>query len=84
MKKLKGQAVKNRLFLATLGLNMAGAVGFFALIGVFLDRKYHNDGYPLTLVASFLGLVYCGYEVWKAVREVNDQPPDNEKKKREG
>ena len=55
----------------TLGLNMAAGMAFFTYIGYRIDQA--RGGHLWTLVGMFLGLLYCGFEVWKLVREGNKE-----------
>ena len=52
----------------TLGTTMAVGVGVFTYLGYLLDQKT-GGGQMWTLAGIFLGLFYCGYEVWKVVRK---------------
>ena len=52
----------------TLGLNMAVGMGFFSWLGYVVDQKIKGGGIP-TLIGMFLGMFYCGYEVWKLIRQ---------------
>ena len=65
-----------------LGTNMAVGMAVFAGLGYYADRKM-GGGIRWTLCGMFLGLFYCGYEVWKVIRELNagsgarpSPPPD--------
>jgi len=61
-----------KIVMVTLGLNMAVGMGIFTFIGYFIDQKKGSE--PIgTLVGAFLGLFYCGYEVWKIIRRSNEQ-----------
>ncbi len=54
--------------LLSLGYNMLGGVLLFSLIGVWL---YKRSGSFLWVIGGiFLGLIYCGYEVWKSIRNL--------------
>lgn len=53
--------------LLSLGLNMATGMAVFSLLGYYVDKKTGDKGF-WTLAGMFLGLLYCGYEVWKLVR----------------
>lgn len=53
----------------TLGTQLAVGMVVFTLLGAWVDRK-RGGGYGFTLGGVFLGLFYCGYEVWKLVREL--------------
>ena len=61
----------------SLGLNMTAGMIMFSFIGHWVDQK-RGGGYIATLIGMFLGLFYCGYEVWKIVR--NTQQQDNKGK----
>jgi len=49
-----------------LGTNMAAGMIVFSFIGYKIDQKL--GGRAFTLIGMFLGLLYCGYEVWKIIR----------------
>ena len=59
----------------SLGFNMAAGMAVFTYLGYWLDQKM-GGGQGWTLAGIFLGLFYCGYEVWKLVRQVPKNPPD--------
>ena len=61
----------------SLGLNMTAGMIMFSFIGHWIDEK-RGGGYIATLIGMFLGLFYCGYEVWKIVR--NTQGQENQRK----
>ena len=61
---------KKSLPAISLGLNMAAGMAAFSALGYYWDQK-SAKGYQWTLVGMFLGLFYCGYEVWKIVKEAN-------------
>lgn len=54
----------------SLGWNMAVGMAVFTLIGYIIDQKIGSDQF-WTLIGIFMGLFYCGYEVWKLVRNTN-------------
>ena len=62
---------KNRSILTNpaiaLGTNLTAGMLFFSGIGYYVDHR-RGDGQAWTLVGMFLGLLWCGYEVWKLVR----------------
>ena len=60
----------------SLGLNMLGGMIVFSGIGYFLDQK-RGGGVALTLSGMFLGLFYCGYEVWKVIHRLTENSKDN-------
>lgn len=51
----------------SLGSTMVVGVVLFTYLGYLIDKK-RGTGQTWTLVGIFLGLFYCGYEVWKLVR----------------
>lgn len=55
-----------------LGTNMAAGMGIFTFLGHTLDQKL-GTGRAWTLCGMFLGLGYCGYEVWKLVRQIQSK-----------
>jgi hypothetical protein len=56
----------------SLGLNMAVGVVVFTLAGHYVDIT-RGGGKGWTLGGVFLGLVYGAYEVWKVVRELEQE-----------
>ncbi len=60
----------------SLGLNMLAGMVVFTWLGYWLDNQ-RGGGRGWTLTGMFLGLFYCGYEVWKLVRRGEE---DNKKK----
>ena len=57
----------------SLGLNMAAGMIVFTAIGYWVDQKLPGNGSAATLTGMFMGLIYCGYEVWKLIRNMNNQ-----------
>lgn len=62
---------RNNIQHVSIGLNIAAGMVVFTCLGFFIDKKV--GGVTWTLVGVFLGLFYCGYEVWKLMRELNRQ-----------
>ncbi len=57
----------------SLGLNMAAGMAVFSALGYWIDHKTANEEGLWTLGGMFVGIFYCGYEVWKVVRQqLND------------
>ena len=52
----------------TLGINIAVGMALFTIIGSWIDQKL-GDQHLWILVGMFLGLFYCGYEIWKLIRQ---------------
>jgi F0F1-type ATP synthase assembly protein I len=65
----------------SLGLNMAVGVAVFTFIGHLLDR-WRGGGKAWTLCGIFVGLLYGAYEVWKMVRQIEQE--DAERKRQGG
>jgi len=55
----------------SLGTNMVAGMVVCVLIGMWLDRKL-GTGEACTLGGLFLGFFYGGYEVWKVVRQLQE------------
>lgn len=51
-----------------LGYTMAAGMVVFTFLGYLLDSKL-GKGHGATLTGMFLGLMYCGYEVWKLTKK---------------
>jgi len=60
----------------TLGINLAVGMALFTMIGNWIDKKL-GEQHLWILVGMFLGLFYCGYEVWKLIRQSNNDHKDN-------
>lgn len=59
----------------SLGINIAVGMALFTIIGNWIDKKL-GDQHLWILVGMFLGLFYCGYEIWKLIRQ-NDHDQEN-------
>ena len=66
----------------SLGLQMAVGVAIFTALGYYVDRR-RGGGKAFTLAGVFLGLFYGGYEVWKIVRQINEEAEAQERRRRE-
>jgi F0F1-type ATP synthase assembly protein I len=53
-----------------LGTNLTSGMLFFSGIGYYMDHK-RGGGVLWTLIGMFLGLAWCGYEVWKLISAQN-------------
>lgn len=53
-----------------LGLNIVAGFIVFTFIGYKIDEK-RGKGSLFTLLGMFLGLFYCGYEIWKLIRKTS-------------
>ncbi|MBW7908723.1 MAG: AtpZ/AtpI family protein [Kiritimatiellae bacterium] len=58
---------------AGFGLQLAVGMVVFAGGGYWLDRR-RGGGIAFTLAGVGLGLFYIGYECWKLVRLLNEEP----------
>ena len=65
--------------LVNLGLSIVAGMIFFSFLGYYIDQK-RGGGMAATLTGIFLGLFYCGYEIWKAIRQLNREPPEENDK----
>jgi len=63
--------MKKDLSLVNLSLNLTAGMIFFSGIGYLIDQKTNNRQMGWTLGGMFMGLVYCGYEIWKILRKGN-------------
>ena len=55
---------------------MAAGMAVFSGLGYYIDQK-RGVGMEFTLSGMFLGLFYCGYEVWKLTRRDNQEDENN-------
>jgi len=60
----------------TLGINIAVGMALFTITGNWIDKKL-GDQHLWILIGVFLGLFYCGYEIWKLIRRSNNDQKDN-------
>ena len=64
---------KRTLSLAmNLGLNFAVGMAVFAFIGYKIDEKRGGGGQGFTLGGIFMGFLYGGYELWKAIKQIQE------------
>jgi hypothetical protein len=56
----------------SLGFDIAAGAALFTFGGYWLDRKT-GGGQFWTLVGMVLGFVYAGYEIWRAMRSIQEQ-----------
>jgi hypothetical protein len=55
----------------SVGLNVTAGMFIFFYIGYVIDQKRGTQfGVPIGIL---LGLFYCGYEIWKLIRQLNKQ-----------
>jgi len=60
----------------SLGYTLAAGMIFFTVLGFYLDHRLDSGGI-WTLFGVLLGFVYGGYEVWKVVRNIDQNSSDN-------
>ena len=63
----------------TLGINIAAGMALFTFAGNWIDKKL-GDQHVWILVGIFLGLFYCGYEIWKLIRQSDHDQEENTNK----
>ncbi len=56
------------LYAYSLGFSIPAAVAILTYLGSCLDQKL-GSGIFWTLLGMFLGLFYCGYEIWKLIKK---------------
>jgi hypothetical protein len=61
----------------SLGTQLAVGMLFFTWLGSYVDRK-RGHGHGFTLAGIFVGLFYCGYEVWKLIRQLQEIEKEDE------
>ena len=47
-------------------------MAFFAFLGYTIDEKRGGGGQGFTLGGIFMGFLYGGYELWKAVKQIQE------------
>ncbi len=58
---------------SNIGLQMAIIIGLMAYLGVWLDGKYPNKYSVYTIILSLIGVFAALYNVFRQVRNMNDQ-----------
>ena len=61
---------KKSLGVSSIGINMAVGIAVFTYLGYLIDQK-RGGGQIFTLIGIFFGLGYCGYEVWKLIKKMD-------------
>ena len=64
----------------SLGINIAVGMAFFTISGDWIDKKL-GENHVWILVGMALGLLYCGYEIWKIIRISQEESTDNNQTK---
>ncbi len=63
----------------SLGLQLAVGMIFCIGAGYYFDQKWQK-GPVFSLMGMVLGFIYCGYEIWKTLRQTNNQDFSERKK----
>ena len=58
--------------LMSLGFHLAAGIIVFFLGGYFIDQKRGEDKVAFTITGMILGFCYCGYEIWKLLKRLNE------------
>jgi len=74
--EIKDKGRPNNIQNVTLGINIAAGMALFTFAGNWIDKKLGNQHFWI-LIGVFLGLFYCGYEIWKLIRRSNNNQKDN-------
>jgi len=56
----------------SLGYTLAAGMGVLCFIGYWIDQKRHTEPF-WTITFLMIAFVYCGYEIWKYIRDTNDK-----------
>ena len=67
-KNFKGDLVN-----LSLGLTLAVGFVFFVVVGSFIDNK-RGHGHIGVLTGILLGFIFDGYEIWKFIKQNNNEP----------
>jgi F0F1-type ATP synthase assembly protein I len=72
-KKTKKIEKKNNLFLrfSSMGIQMAGIIGFFAWLGTYFDKKFETLTPWWTISLSLLGVISSMFLVIKEILKLN-------------
>lgn len=70
------KARRRLMVAANMGISCAVAILLFGWLGYMIDRKRGN-GFAFMIGGLFLGLAYCGYELWKLVRALTTEPDED-------
>ncbi len=76
-KKTKKIEKKNNLFLrfSSMGIQMAGIIGFFAWLGTYFDKKFETLTPWWTISLSLLGVISSIFMIIKEILKLN-KPDD--------
>ena len=76
-KKTKKIEKKNNLFLrfSSMGIQMAGIIGFFAWLGTYFDKKFEAQTPWWTITLSLLGVISSMFMIIKEILKLN-KPDD--------
>lgn len=58
---------------AQLGYTMLATILLFTGVGYWADKHFKTSDQRWTLTGILFGLGFCGYEVWKLLKEMNQK-----------
>jgi F0F1-type ATP synthase assembly protein I len=72
-KKTKKIEKKNNLFLrfSSMGIQMAGIIGFFAWLGTYFDKKFETLTPWWTISLSLLGVISSMFMIIREILKLN-------------
>lgn len=72
-KKTKKIEKKNILFLrfSSMGIQMAGIIGFFAWLGTYFDKKFETQTPWWTISLSLLGVISSMFMIIREILKLN-------------
>lgn len=72
-KKTKKIEKKNNLFLrfSSMGIQMAGIIGFFAWLGTYFDKKFETPTPWWTISLSLLGVISSMFMIIREILKLN-------------
>jgi len=72
-KKTKKIEKKNNLFLrfSSMGIQMAGIIGFFAWLGTYFDKKFETQTPWWTISLSLLGVISSMFMIIREILKLN-------------
>ncbi len=64
----------------SLGINIAVGMALFTILGNWIDQKLGDEHFWI-LIGMFVGLFYCGYEIWKLISQSSNSQDDSSNNK---
>jgi len=56
----------------SLGYTLTAGMAVLCFTGYWIDLKRQTEPF-WTIVFVLIAFVYCGYEIWKYIRDINDK-----------